>query len=50
VNATIEWVNSLGPGPVLQVFDNTEHYFHGRLVQLRRAVESFIDSNRTQTR
>lgn len=50
VNETIDWVNSLGPGPVLQVFDNTEHFFHGRLVQLRRAVESFIDSNRVQTR
>ncbi len=46
VNETIEWVNSLGPGPVLQVFENTEHYFHGRLAQLRSAVESFIDSNR----
>jgi alpha/beta superfamily hydrolase len=45
VNETIDWVNSLGPGPVLQVFNNTEHYFHGRLVQLRSAVESFIDNN-----
>lgn len=46
VDETIEWVNSLGPGPVLQVFENTEHYFHGRLVQLRSTVEGFIDSNR----
>lgn len=43
VNETIDWVNSLGPGPVLQVFENTEHFFHGRLGQLRSAVEDFID-------
>jgi alpha/beta superfamily hydrolase len=49
VNETSEWVNSLGPGPVLQVFGNTEHFFHGRLVQLRTAVESFIDSNPAHT-
>jgi alpha/beta superfamily hydrolase len=45
VNETIEWVKSLGPGPVLEVFENTDHYFHGRLVQLRTAVEGFIDRN-----
>jgi alpha/beta superfamily hydrolase len=49
VNETVDWVKSLGPGPVLQVFDNTDHFFHGRLVQLRSVVESFIDSTRVVT-
>ncbi|HEX9852547.1 MAG TPA: alpha/beta family hydrolase [Woeseiaceae bacterium] len=45
LSETVNWVNSLDPQPLLQVFDNTEHFFHGRLVQLRNAVEAFIDSN-----
>ncbi len=45
VDDTIEWVNSLGPGPELQVFADTEHFFHGKLVELREAVEAFIDEH-----
>lgn len=41
---TIEWVNELEPGPELQVFPDTEHFFHGKLVQLRHAVEDFIEA------
>jgi hypothetical protein len=40
---TIEWVNELEPGPELQVFSETGHFFHGKLVRLRDAVEAFID-------
>ena len=46
VAETIEWVNQLEPGPELQVFPDTEHFFHGKLVQLRRSVEGFIDAQR----
>jgi alpha/beta superfamily hydrolase len=46
VAETIEWVNELEPGPELQIFADTEHFFHGKLVQLRHAVERFIDAHR----
>lgn len=42
VDDTIEWVNGLEPGPELQVFEGAEHFFHGRLVELRHAVEAFV--------
>jgi len=52
VDATIDWLNSLEPGPELQIFDGVEHFFHGRLVDLREAVTEFVEktqSLRTQT-
>jgi hypothetical protein len=42
VDDTIAWVNDLDPGPELQIFASTEHFFHGQLVRLRKTVESFI--------
>jgi alpha/beta superfamily hydrolase len=45
VEETIAWVNSLDPGPQLQVFADTGHFFHGRLVKLREAVEGFIEQS-----
>ena len=42
VDDTIAWVNDLDPGPELRIFESTEHFFHGQLVPLRKAVESFI--------
>lgn len=42
VDETIAWLNGLESGPELQVFSGTEHFFHGRLVPLRVAVETFI--------
>lgn len=42
VEETIDWVNALEPGPELRVFDDTSHYFHGRLVDLRDAVIDFV--------
>ncbi len=42
VDETIEWVNSLAPGPELHVFEGAEHFFHGRLVDLRNAVQDFV--------
>ena len=45
INETIEYVNSLSPGPELAVFPEGEHFFHGRLVELRDTVEDFIQRN-----
>ncbi len=42
VEETIDWLNGLEPGPELQVLDGAEHFFHGRLVDLRKAVVSFV--------
>ncbi|HEX5766449.1 MAG TPA: alpha/beta fold hydrolase [Woeseiaceae bacterium] len=46
---TIEWINSLEPGPELEIFPETGHFFHGKLVRLREAVETFIDENQKKT-
>jgi alpha/beta superfamily hydrolase len=45
VEETIEWVNGLEPGPDLLVMAGAEHFFHGRLVELRDAVTEFVRSN-----
>lgn len=42
VDETIAWLNGLEAGPELQVFSGTTHFFHGKLVPLRVAVETFI--------
>lgn len=42
VDETIEWVNTLAPGPELLVLEGVEHFFHGRLVELRDAVTGFV--------
>ncbi len=39
---TIEWVNCLHPGPELLVMPGAEHFFHGRLVELREVVTEFV--------
>jgi alpha/beta superfamily hydrolase len=45
VDETAEWVNGLEPGPALLVMAGAEHFFHGRLVELRDAVETFVAGN-----
>lgn len=47
---TIEWVNALDPGPELQIFEATGHFFHGKLVRLRKAVELFVMHNGPRSR
>lgn len=42
VDDTVAWVNDLDPGPELQVFSGAGHFFHGRLVELREAVDRFV--------
>ena len=43
VDETIEWVNSLEPGPELLIVEGAEHFFHGRLNELRTAVADFVN-------
>jgi alpha/beta superfamily hydrolase len=45
VEETIEWVNSLEPGPELIVMPGVEHFFHGNLIALREAVDEFVESH-----
>jgi len=47
IEETVAWVNSLEPGPELDVFPETEHFFHGKLIQLRNTVEAFIQKHTT---
>jgi len=42
IDTTIEWVNKLEPGPELLVMLGAEHFFHGRLIDLREAVTEFV--------
>lgn len=42
VEETIGWVNGLLPGPELIVMGGAEHFFHGRLNDLRAAVMGFV--------
>lgn len=42
LDETLEWVNALPPGPELEVFPDTGHFFHGKLVPLREAVDRFV--------
>ena len=46
IQDTIDWVNSLDPGPELETFPGVEHFFHGQLVPLREAVEAFVTANK----
>lgn len=43
---TIAWINGLDPGPELLMFPETGHFFHGKLVPLREAVEAFVSRDR----
>ncbi len=45
IDETIAWVNDLDPGPQLEIFPDTEHFFHGKLTDLRNAVQSFVKQN-----
>ena len=42
VDETVAWVDSLEPGPELLVLQGAEHFFHGRLNDLRAAVLEFV--------
>ena len=42
IEETISWFNELLPGPELVVIPEAEHFFHGRLVDLREIVTNFV--------
>ena len=41
IEETVTWVDSLEPGPELLIINGAEHFFHGRLAELREAVMEF---------
>ena len=43
ISESVDWVNSLDPGPELVVFPETSHFFHGKLVDLRDTVVDFVE-------
>ena len=45
IEETVAWVDSLEPGPELLIINGGEHFFHGRLVELRGAVMEFVADN-----
>ncbi len=45
VEDTVAWVDSLEPGPELLIVEGGEHFFHGRLVELRQAVMEFVEGS-----
>ena len=42
IDETIGWFNSLDPGPELLIMQGAEHFFHGRLIDLREVVSDFV--------
>ena len=48
IEETVSWLNELKPGPELVVFSDTEHFFHGKLTQLRSAVQEFVSNNESR--
>lgn len=46
IDETVAWVDGLAPGPELLVMPGAEHFFHGRLVELREAVTGFVAEGR----
>jgi alpha/beta superfamily hydrolase len=45
IEETVEWVDGLEPGPELLIIPDGEHFFHGRLLELREAVTEFVSHN-----
>ena len=38
----LDWVNQLEPGPEVAVLSGVDHFFHGRLIDLRNIVTDFL--------
>jgi len=49
LDTLIAWLNQLEPGPVLDVVTGADHFFHGKLGELRSAVEQFFEPLVTAT-
>jgi alpha/beta superfamily hydrolase len=50
IDETVEWIDGLEPGPELLIFQGGEHFFHGRLVELRNAVKEFVVKSQANKR
>ncbi|MDH3893300.1 MAG: alpha/beta fold hydrolase [Chromatiales bacterium] len=46
VDAVIAWVNELEPGPQLIVLEGVDHFFHGRLTQLKDSLIAWTDEEK----
>jgi uncharacterized protein len=45
IDEAVLWVDGLAPGPELLIISQGEHFFHGRLVELREAVVAFVNQS-----
>jgi alpha/beta superfamily hydrolase len=43
--AVAAWVAGLAPAPVFRLMPDTDHFFHGRLVQLRGIAQEFLGAH-----
>lgn len=46
IDSVVSWMDALEPGPELLVMEDTDHFFHSKLVLLREAVADFIRDTR----
>jgi hypothetical protein len=44
-HAVLEWTASADPAPTVVIIAGAEHFFHGRLAELRSAVQSHLDGS-----
>jgi alpha/beta superfamily hydrolase len=42
LDSLIDWLNDQGPGPELEVVSGADHFFHGKLTDLKNGVTSFF--------
>ena len=42
LDALIDWLNDHSPGPALEVITGADHFFHGRLTELKNGVSRFF--------
>lgn len=43
------WINTIEPKPALIRLPNAGHFFHGQLLELRKAIEKFVDGKNIYT-
>ena len=44
----LAWVNTLEPGPELLLLAGVDHFFHGRLTELRDSVADWLAGEREE--
>ena len=42
VEEVVEWINAMPPGPELVVIDGVDHFFHGRLAELKETLVNLL--------